>query len=339
MSNTDEVAEHGTLKSGDPWKASVSVACIRDTTLSQGARLLYANICGYMNSEQAAWPGMTRLAKDIGLSRRTIIRLIKELECAGYVDIERRYDPATRRYDSNVYTVWNEPRKRDTHDTSVTHDTTPSVTGVTRTIPSEPTHNNDTIGAERANGDARAPSSSNSDYQKILLMRGFGLDWGTKAQDIVATEYPNWFLMGWWLKTVADNAAGKVPDDAMTGHFIRQVESRVPPPNKYAPLAQLSPDAWAELVNCARAVHARTLCDGQPYEPPTHYLSELARAQWPLFARLFTTGEARASPQRHYALQNAELLWVLAKDAFAVETDDWLAEKRAQHEPAERETS
>lgn len=171
-----------------------------------------------------------------------------------------------------------------------------------------------------------------------MLLRGMGVKAGKRFNEILDAGFPDAFLLGWWFDTLTECAAGKCPNDGAAGHFINQVLTHVPPPKQYAALAGLDADAWAELVNCARTVHARTLCDGQPYEPPTHYLSAPAQAQWPLFARLFTTGEARASPRKHYALQNEALLWVLAKDAFAVEVDDWLAERKAQHEQAERET-
>jgi hypothetical protein len=55
-------------------------------------------LASYANSEKTAWPGQARLAKDIGVSERTIRFRLKELEEAGHIVIKRRGRRKTNLY-------------------------------------------------------------------------------------------------------------------------------------------------------------------------------------------------------------------------------------------------
>lgn len=74
--------------------------------LSDAALRLYAVMAKYAdNSSGKAWPSRGTLAKDMRKSEKTVDRAIKELVQAGALRVSRRYDPETREYRSNLYTL------------------------------------------------------------------------------------------------------------------------------------------------------------------------------------------------------------------------------------------
>lgn len=171
-----------------PWHAQVSSNCIQDTEISEGARLLYADLCVYRNREtHKAFPGMARLGKDLGVSRRTVARRIQELEERGWIDIEQRYDKQLKVFKSNRYTVHSirvERPEGDSTDASAaptdmdgstpidTDGSTPTDMGVTITSPSEHPHLN-IPNEDSAPDGARAPDEDeapqNLEEAEVLL--------------------------------------------------------------------------------------------------------------------------------------------------------------------------
>lgn len=97
---------NATIKSGEPWRAPVSVEVIRHPDLSAGAKLLYANICSYMNAEGTAYPGTARLSRDLGASRDSIRRWRRELREAGYILTTEDRDAETGEIKRLLYTVY-----------------------------------------------------------------------------------------------------------------------------------------------------------------------------------------------------------------------------------------
>jgi hypothetical protein len=87
------------------WHAQVPVTAIRDTDISIGARLLYADLMGYAGPDHTAFPSRKTLAEDMGRSIGTIDRWVEELEKAGWLTVTHRYDAKKRVYDSNLYTL------------------------------------------------------------------------------------------------------------------------------------------------------------------------------------------------------------------------------------------
>jgi len=91
------------------------------------ARLVLLALADNANDAGICWPGMSTIASKAAVSRSTVIRMVAELEQAGFIERIRR--PNT----SNMYKIL--PEKGGCQiDTSVTHDTTPSVTHDTRII-------------------------------------------------------------------------------------------------------------------------------------------------------------------------------------------------------------
>ena len=76
------------------------------SNISDAALRLYAVMAKYAdNATGKAWPSRGTLANDIRKSEKTVDRAIKELVEAGALKVSRRYDPETREYKSNMYTL------------------------------------------------------------------------------------------------------------------------------------------------------------------------------------------------------------------------------------------
>src|SRR5256884_9325721 len=57
--------------------------------LSPGGKVVYAKLLSYAWYNNRVFPGQEKLAEEIGAGKRTIIRLIAELEKRGYVEVKR----------------------------------------------------------------------------------------------------------------------------------------------------------------------------------------------------------------------------------------------------------
>jgi DNA-binding transcriptional ArsR family regulator len=73
---------------------------LRDPNLSVGAKVVYAMFLSYAWHNSLCYPGQTRLANDIGMTQPRVAQLIKDLQEAGLVSIERRGQGKT-----NIYTI------------------------------------------------------------------------------------------------------------------------------------------------------------------------------------------------------------------------------------------
>ena len=62
----------------------------KDPTLSSNAKLVYEHLLGYMWDKEWCWPSQKRIAAEIGISRRTVIRVCKELSNRLYIEKWRR---------------------------------------------------------------------------------------------------------------------------------------------------------------------------------------------------------------------------------------------------------
>jgi hypothetical protein len=95
----------------------VSASLMRDPELSISARLLYALLKTYTSDEKVCFPSSALLGKQLGLSRRTIQRLLDELKNRGVVVIYGDYNPETKRRSRLIKIVDD----IGTEDSSVTH--------------------------------------------------------------------------------------------------------------------------------------------------------------------------------------------------------------------------
>lgn len=63
---------------------------LKSEALSPGAKLAYAMLLHYAWQNDFCFPGQERLAKDMGVGKRSVIRFMAELERAGFIAVQRR---------------------------------------------------------------------------------------------------------------------------------------------------------------------------------------------------------------------------------------------------------
>jgi DNA-binding MarR family transcriptional regulator len=68
----------------------VDLEVMQDPDLSLRAKGVYALLCTYANKDRICFPSITTLAEVCGVSRRTMERVIHELEQKSYVKREGR---------------------------------------------------------------------------------------------------------------------------------------------------------------------------------------------------------------------------------------------------------
>ncbi len=78
---------------------------ICDADMPHAAFRVYCYLMRRADSEGRAFPGIRRIAAETGMGRNTARRGIEVLEDAGWVEVEREYDPATQKHDVNRYTI------------------------------------------------------------------------------------------------------------------------------------------------------------------------------------------------------------------------------------------
>ena len=82
------------LKGFDPVTAhgftQVPNVILENDALSLGAKMCYALLLRYAWQEGSCFPGQDNLAAALGLSRRSVVTFLQELEKSGYVEKVRR---------------------------------------------------------------------------------------------------------------------------------------------------------------------------------------------------------------------------------------------------------
>ncbi len=92
------------IPTGVPF-AQIPHALILDGEVSHTAVRVYCYLMRRADSEGRAFPGIRRIATETGMGRNTARRGIEVLEAAGWVTVEREYDPQTQKHDVNRYTI------------------------------------------------------------------------------------------------------------------------------------------------------------------------------------------------------------------------------------------
>ena len=70
--------------------------------VSVGAKLTYAMLLKYAWQDDYCFPGQERLADDIGVTKRSVVTFIKELEGAGFIKVQRRGQGRPNQYTLNL---------------------------------------------------------------------------------------------------------------------------------------------------------------------------------------------------------------------------------------------
>ena len=63
---------------------------LREKSLTVGAKAVYACLLSYAWQDPTCFPGQGKMAGDLGVSKRSVITFLKELERAGYLEKVRR---------------------------------------------------------------------------------------------------------------------------------------------------------------------------------------------------------------------------------------------------------
>lgn len=82
---------------------------LKSKDLSVGAKLTYAMLLSYAWHNEYCFPGQDTLAEDIGVSRRSVVSFIKELQSFGLIDVKRSGFNRPNIYTLNV-TVKKKPK-------------------------------------------------------------------------------------------------------------------------------------------------------------------------------------------------------------------------------------
>jgi len=62
-----------------------------DQQLPVRARLVYYYLHDRMDKDRICWPGIKRIGSDLGISRSTVKRALKDLDKAGYIRIDAEH--------------------------------------------------------------------------------------------------------------------------------------------------------------------------------------------------------------------------------------------------------
>ncbi len=63
---------------------------LKSTDLSVDAKLAYAMLLSYAWQNDCCFPGQETLASDMGVSKRSVVTFIKELNTSGFVTVKRQ---------------------------------------------------------------------------------------------------------------------------------------------------------------------------------------------------------------------------------------------------------
>src|ERR687884_1242793 len=78
---------------------SIPNTILRRTDVSPGAKLTYVMLLTYAYQKGSCFPGQETVARDMGVSRRSVVTYLKELQAVGLLLVKRRGLGKT-----NVYT-------------------------------------------------------------------------------------------------------------------------------------------------------------------------------------------------------------------------------------------
>jgi hypothetical protein len=84
---------------------------LKNPKISANAKVVYSMLLSYAWNNNRVFPGQDRMAEDIGAGKRTVVRVIAELEKAGYLEVQRRGQGLTNIYVLH-HTVAKKGKKR-----------------------------------------------------------------------------------------------------------------------------------------------------------------------------------------------------------------------------------
>jgi biotin operon repressor len=88
--------------------AYIPNALLRHKEVSAGAKLTWARLAQYAGKNGKAWPKLETLADDLGVSKPTVIKYIKELVSAGFIAVDNPKGADRLAHKSNrYYFLWH----------------------------------------------------------------------------------------------------------------------------------------------------------------------------------------------------------------------------------------
>ena len=77
-------------------------AVLKSKDITPGAKLTYTMLLSYAWHDDFCFPGQERLALDMGVSRRSAITYIQELETKGFIKVKRQGQGRSNLYEVNL---------------------------------------------------------------------------------------------------------------------------------------------------------------------------------------------------------------------------------------------
>jgi hypothetical protein len=83
---------------------------LKSDAISPGAKLAYAMLLHYAWQNDFCFPGQERLAGDMGVGKRSVIRFMAELAKAGFIAVKRRGLGQTNLYQPFLHPAKSKPK-------------------------------------------------------------------------------------------------------------------------------------------------------------------------------------------------------------------------------------
>jgi hypothetical protein len=78
---------------------------MRDKELAAGAKLVFSYLCSFAGTSDKAWPKLNLMVKELGYSRKTLQKYIKELEDKGLITRKQRRENGSQTFGNNIYYI------------------------------------------------------------------------------------------------------------------------------------------------------------------------------------------------------------------------------------------
>ncbi len=75
---------------------------LKSSKISGGAKLVYTLLLAYGQGKDECFPGQERLSEDMGISRQSTNKYVKELQTKGFINIKRRGQGRSNIYEINL---------------------------------------------------------------------------------------------------------------------------------------------------------------------------------------------------------------------------------------------
>ncbi len=109
----------------NPWKLFTGIfipnSLVRFPGLSPGAKMLYGRLAQYAGKDGTCFPAQDTLAYELGIGRRQVIRLLKELEDLKFIQVEKPSGLQKLKHSTNRYAfLWHDIFSTSGSDINVT---------------------------------------------------------------------------------------------------------------------------------------------------------------------------------------------------------------------------